>query len=61
MIVSSSDAFPLYYPYPKLLNRKGVPHFGSNPTFNVKYNDEFWLKDNCYSLVDMFGAREMGL
>ena len=54
MIVSSSDAFPLYYPIPPLEDRKDLPDIGRNPTFNIKMETPFWLKDNQYSLADMF-------
>lgn len=51
-IVHSSDSFPLTYP---------TGSSGTNPTFNVKKEDQFWLKDSRYSLYDMFGAHEMGI
>lgn len=30
------------------------------PSINVKLVDKFWLKDNLYSLADMFGAGRYG-
>ena len=32
-----------------------------NPCGNLKKDDVFWLKDNCYSLYDTLGARKMGI
>lgn len=31
----------------------------AQPVYNVKLKDEFWLKDNKYSLYDMFDANEV--
>ena len=51
VIVNSSDSYPVIYPGQDDLE-------GSNPTYNAKESNQFWLKDNKYSLIDMFGARE---
>lgn len=51
-IVNSSDSYPLQY-------KPGQP--GSNPAYNVKGYDNFWLKDNLYSLYDMLGAEKMNV
>ena len=59
MIVSSSDSFPLYYPIAPLPEGRQGPDLGKNPRFNVKMDTPFWLKDNQYSLIDMFGGLEM--
>ena len=53
IVVNSSDSFPLNY------DRSGL--LGSNPARKVKAENEFWLKDNRYSLYDMFGARYSGV
>lgn len=47
VIVNSSDSYPLHY----VEKSKG-----SNPAHNVQGYDNFWLKDNRYSLYDMLGA-----
>lgn len=52
MIVNSSDSFPLIYPFEER---------SLNPARNVQGSTNFWLKDNLYSLHDMFGSFEMGL
>jgi len=52
VIVNSSDSYPLHY----VDNSKG-----SNPAHNVQGYDNFWLKDNRYSLYDMLGAEKMGI
>lgn len=31
------------------------------PFKNLKKTDEFWLKENLYSLYDMFEAEKMGI
>jgi phosphatidylserine decarboxylase len=48
VIVHSSDSYPLLYP-------EGSQ--GKNPHFDLKAENKFWLKDNRYSLYDMFDAR----
>jgi len=48
--VNSSDSFPLHN------NEKSQ---GSNPAYNVQGYENFWLKDNNYSLYDMLGAEKM--
>jgi phosphatidylserine decarboxylase len=52
VIVQSSDSTPLFYP-------EGSK--GKNPCFKLKGEDKFWLKDNRYSLYDMFDARSKNL
>ena len=52
VVVNSSDSFPLQYRDNQI---------GRNPATNVKAENKFWLKDNLYSLYDMFGAEEMGI
>jgi phosphatidylserine decarboxylase len=47
VIVHNSEAFPL--------TSTPVPFYG------VKETDEFWLKNGCYSLIEMFAASEYGL
>ena len=42
VIVNSCESTPLTLP--------------PQPILDVKYEDEFWLKDNRYSLTDMFGG-----
>lgn len=46
-IIHSSDSHPLFYP---------SPEDGQNPALNVQASSNFWLKDNQYSLYDMFGV-----
>ena len=50
VIVHSSDSYPLIYPGNDLLE-------GRNPAHGVLTDNKFWLKDNRYSLNDMFGAK----
>jgi len=42
IIINSCESTPLVYPV--------------QPSMNVKLTDNFWLKDDLYSLTDMFGA-----
>lgn len=46
-IIHSSESHPLFYP---------SPEDGQNPALNVQASSNFWLKDNQYSLYDMFGV-----
>ena len=48
-IVHSSDSSPLHF---------SSEIYGKNPSFNVQPESQFWLKDNEYSVYDMFGAEE---